>query len=79
MEAVVWRGEDLGASYDRIPLDECNDIPLVDDALKAKAEEWHEKLVELAVEQDEDALMAYLEGEMPDVPTLKKLIRTGNS
>ena len=77
MEAVVWRGEDLGASYDRIPLAECNDIPLVDDDLKAKAEEWREKLIELAVEQDEDALMAYLEGEMPDVDTLKKLIRKG--
>jgi len=77
MEAVVWRGEDLGASYDRIPLDECNDIPLVDDALKAKAKEWREKLVEIAVEQDEEALMMYLEGEEPDVPTLKKLIRKG--
>jgi elongation factor G len=77
MEAIVWRGEDLGASYDRIPLDECDDIPLVDDDLKAKAQEWHEKLVEVAVEQDEDALMAYLEGEEPDVPTLKKLIRKG--
>ena len=77
MEAIVWRGEDLGASYDRIPLDECNDIPLVDDELKAKAQEWREKLVEVAVEQDEDALMAYLEGEEPDVATMKKLIRKG--
>lgn len=77
MEAVVWRGEDLGATFDRIPLDECNDIPLVDDALKAKAAEYHEKLVELAVEQDEDVLMDYLEGNMPDVPTLKRLIRKG--
>lgn len=77
MEAVVWRGEDLGASFDVIPLDECNDIPLVDDALKAKAKEWHDKLVEQAVEQDEDALMAYLDGVEPDVPTLKKLIRKG--
>ena len=77
MEAVVWRGEDLGASFDRIPLAECNDIDLVDDELKAKAEEYREKLIELAVEQDEDALMAYLEGEMPDVDTLKKLIRKG--
>lgn len=77
MEAVVWRGEDLGASFDRIPLDECNDIPLVDDDLKAKAAEYREKLVELAVEQDEDALMAYLEGEMPDNDTLKELIRKG--
>jgi len=77
MEAVVWRGEDLGASYDRIPLDECNDIPLVDDELKAKAAEWREKLIEVAVELDEDVLMAYLEGEEPDIPTLKSLIRRG--
>eukprot|EP00568_Trieres_chinensis_P010481 CAMPEP_0183302376 /NCGR_PEP_ID=MMETSP0160_2-20130417/8170_1 /TAXON_ID=2839 ORGANISM="Odontella Sinensis, Strain Grunow 1884" /NCGR_SAMPLE_ID=MMETSP0160_2 /ASSEMBLY_ACC=CAM_ASM_000250 /LENGTH=787 /DNA_ID=CAMNT_0025465137 /DNA_START=159 /DNA_END=2522 /DNA_ORIENTATION=- len=77
MEAIVWRGEDLGASYDTIPLDECNDVPLVDDALKAKAAEWREKLIETVVEADEDALMAYLEGEEPDVPTLKKLIRKG--
>merc|ERR1711920_436922 len=76
-EAVVWSGEDLGANYDRIPLAECNDIPLVDDELKEKAAEYHDKLVELAVEQDEDALMAYLEGEEPDVETLKKLIRRG--
>jgi len=76
-EAIVWKGEDLGASFDRIPLDECNDEPLVDDALKAKAAEWREKLMELAVEQDEDALMAYLEGELPDVDTFKKLIRKG--
>mmetsp|Transcript_16211 Transcript_16211/g.24487 ORF Transcript_16211/g.24487 Transcript_16211/m.24487 type:complete len:783 (+) Transcript_16211:142-2490(+) len=77
MEAVVWSGEDLGANYDRIPLAECNDVPLVDDELKAKAAEYHDKLVEVAVEQDEDALMAYLEGEEPDVETLKKLIRKG--
>ncbi|GAX16975.1 elongation factor G [Fistulifera solaris] len=77
MEAVVWRGEDLGASFDRIPLDECNDIPLVDDALKTKAQEWREKLVEIAVEQDEDVLMEYLEGVQPDAATLKRLIRKG--
>mmetsp|Transcript_648 Transcript_648/g.1545 ORF Transcript_648/g.1545 Transcript_648/m.1545 type:complete len:789 (+) Transcript_648:97-2463(+) len=77
MEAVVWRGEDLGASFDRIPLADCNDIPLVDDELKAKAAEWREKLIETAVELDEDVLMAYLEGEEPDVATLKRLIRQG--
>jgi len=77
MEAIVWRGEDLGASFDVIPLDECNDVPLVDDELKAKAAEWHEKLVELAVEQDEDVLMEYLEGEAPSPETLKRLIRKG--
>jgi len=77
MEAVMWRGEDLGASFDKIPLDEVTDEPLVDDALKARAAEWREKLVELAVEQDEDALMEYLEGNEPDVESLKKLIRKG--
>jgi len=77
MEAIVWQGEDLGASFDVIPLDECNDIPLVDDELKAKAAEYHEQLVELAVEQDEEVLMQYLEGEMPDAETIKKLIRKG--
>jgi len=76
-EAIMWRGEDLGASYDVIPLDEVTDEPLVDDELKAKAAEWREKLVELAVEQDEDALMEYLEGNEPDTATLKKLIRQG--
>jgi elongation factor G len=76
MEALIWGGEDLGAKFDVIPLAECNH-PLVDDELKAKAEEWHAKLVETAVEQDEDVLMAYLEGEEPDVSTLKRLIRKG--
>jgi hypothetical protein len=38
------------ASFDRIPLADCNDEPLLDDALKAKAREWRE--------QDEDAVMA---------------------
>lgn len=77
MEAVVWKGEDLGASYDRIPLDQCNNIPLVDDELKAKAADYHEQLVELVVDQDEEVLMEYLEGKMPDVDTLRKLIRKG--
>jgi elongation factor G len=77
MEALVWRGEDLGASFDIIPLDECNDIPLVDDELKAKAKEWREKLIETVVEIDDDALTKYLEGVEPDVATLKKLIRQG--
>jgi elongation factor G len=77
MEAIVWRGEDLGATFDVIPLAECNDIPLVDDALKAKALVWREKLLEIAVELDEEVLMEYLEGVEPDVPTLKRLIRQG--
>ena len=42
-----------------------------------RAAEYRAKLVELAVEQDDAALEAYLEGNEPDVPTLKALIRKG--
>jgi len=34
-------------------------------------------MIEMAVEQDDDAMMAYLEGEEPDEATLKALIRKG--
>ena len=34
-------------------------------------------MVELAVEQDEEAMEAYLEGNEPDIDTLRKLIRKG--
>lgn len=57
-QAVTWNGEELGANFDVTPLAEST---LVDDALKASAQKYHEELVELVVEQDEDALMAYLE------------------
>ena len=57
--------------------DECDDEPLVDDALKAKAVEWQEKLTELSVEQDEETLIEYLERSEPDTKTLKKLLCRG--
>jgi len=68
MEEWTWKGEDLGATWTRQP---------VRDELKAKAEEMRGHLIELAVEQDDDAMMAYLEGEEPDIATLRKLIRKG--
>jgi elongation factor G len=40
-------------------------------------EEWREKLVETAVEQDDDLLEAYLEGNEPSVDDLKRCIRKG--
>merc|ERR1711943_158820 len=49
----------------------------IDESIKEKAAEYRAEMIELAVEQDEDALMAYLEGEEPDAETLKKCIRTG--
>ncbi|MEL5878225.1 elongation factor G [Cereibacter sphaeroides] len=68
MQEWVYQGEDLGASWI---------IKDVRDELKAEAEEWRGKLIELAVEQDDEAMEAYLEGNEPDVPTLRKLIRKG--
>merc|ERR1719217_1264442 len=42
-----------------------------------QAKQYHEELVELAIEQDEDLLMAYLEGEMPSGEDLKRCLRKG--
>ena len=39
--------------------------------------EWREKLIETAVEQDDDLLEAYLEGNEPSVDDLKRCIRKG--
>ncbi len=68
MEEWTWKGEDLGASWTCQP---------VRDEMKALAEEWRNKLIELAVEQDDAAMEAYLEGNEPDVATLRALIRKG--
>jgi elongation factor G len=68
MKEWVYHGEDLGATWD---------IRDIRDELKDVADEWRGKLVELAVEQDDDAMEAYLEGNEPDVDTLRKLIRKG--
>jgi elongation factor G len=40
-------------------------------------EEWREKLIETAVEQDDDAMEKYLEGIEPDLDTVKRCIRKG--
>ena len=40
-------------------------------------EEWREKLIETAVEQDDDLMEKYLEGEEPSIEELKKCIRKG--
>ncbi|MFN3347528.1 elongation factor G [Pseudorhodoplanes sp.] len=66
MKAVVWDDESLGAKYH----DE--DIPA---ELLDQAKEYREKLVEAAVELDDDALTAFLDGKEPDEATLKSLIR----
>ncbi|WP_066664390.1 MULTISPECIES: elongation factor G [unclassified Sphingomonas] len=66
--AIIWLEESLGAKF------EYQDIP---DDLKEKAAKYRSDLIEMAVEQDDEAMEAYLEGNEPDVATLKKLIRKG--
>ncbi|MDA0361601.1 MAG: elongation factor G, partial [Proteobacteria bacterium] len=68
MEEWVWEGEDLGATWDRRP---------IRDSLRKNAEEWRGKLIENAVDMDDAAMEAYLDGVEPDVETLRSLIRKG--
>ncbi len=68
MNALIWKSENLGAEWDVV------DIPA---DLQEKAEEYRELLIEGAVEADDVAMEAYLEGEMPDNDRLRELIRKG--
>ncbi|WP_412564222.1 elongation factor G [Thalassobius sp. MITS945101] len=68
MQEWLWQGEDLGASW--IKTD-------IRPELKDQADEWRATMVEAAVEMDDAAMEAYLEGEEPDVATLRKLLRKG--
>ena len=68
MKAVVWNDESLGASF------EVQDIP---GDMADEAAQYRTALVELAVEQDESVLEAYLEGEEPSAQTLRRCIRKG--
>ncbi|MDO9126391.1 MAG: EF-Tu/IF-2/RF-3 family GTPase, partial [Parvibaculum sp.] len=68
MQEIIWKDESLGAEF------EYRDIR---PELKEQADEYHAKLVELAVEMDDTVMEAYLDGNEPDEATLKKLIRKG--
>ena len=68
MKAIIYTGDTADS-----PIEE-QDIPA---DLKDKAEEYHAKLVEMAVEQDEQAMEDYLEGKEVSIETLKKCIRKG--
>jgi len=68
MREVVWTGEELGAAFEYRPIRA---------ELAEQAAEYHEMLVDMAVEQDEEAMNAFLEGNVPDVATLKKCLRIG--
>jgi len=67
-KAWVWDNSGDPTNY------EIQDVPadMVDDVA-----EWRETLIETALEQDDEAMEAYLEGEMPSMETIKACIRKG--
>lgn len=67
-KAYIWDDTGLPENYD------ITDIPA---DLADKAAEYREQLIELAVEQDDDLMMAYMEGEEPSVEDIKRCIRKG--
>jgi elongation factor G len=66
MVGIVWEDEGLGAKY--------HDVEIPADMVDL-AKEYREKLIEAAVELDDAAMAAYLDGKEPDEATLKRLIR----
>jgi len=68
MKAVIWNGEELGASFreEEIPAD-----------LQEKAEEYRTKLIETVCESDEDMMNRYFEGEEFTEEELKAALRKG--
>ena len=68
LKVIIWHSEDLGATFEE------QEIPA---ELKADADKYYNELVEMAVEMDDAAMEAYLEGNEPDMETLKKCIRKG--
>ncbi len=67
-KAWIWHSSDNPEDY------EITDVP---EDMADAVEEWREKLVESAVEQDDDLLEQYLEGNEPSVEDLKRCIRKG--
>ena len=68
MKALVWKDEALGAEFT------VGDIPA---DYADRAADYRARLVEAAVEMDDDALEAYLEGNEPDEETLRRCVRAG--
>ena len=67
-QAFVWDDSGLPENYEIV------DIPadMVDDV-----EQYREELIETAVEQDDDLMEAYMEGEEPSMEDIKRCIRKG--
>ncbi len=67
-KAWIWDGSDDPMKYKE------EDVP---EDMKEKVEQYREEMVELALEQDDDAMEKYLDGEEPNIETLKACIRKG--
>ena len=68
MKEWAWKGEDLGASWV---------VQDIRPELAEKAAEMRAEMIEIAVDMDDEVMEKYLEGEEPDMPTLRRLIRKG--
>ena len=68
MNALIWHNEELGAAWDVV------EIP---DDLKESAKKYREAMIEAAVELDDSAMESYLNGDMPDNATIRRLLRRG--
>ena len=68
MKALVWEGEDLGASW--------NEVEIPDD-LKSQADEYRAELVDLLAEFDENILEKFVGEEEITIEDLKSAIRQG--
>ncbi|MBQ7673897.1 MAG: elongation factor G [Alphaproteobacteria bacterium] len=68
MKAYHWKDETMGAEYETV------EIPA---KYSEQAAKYHNELVELAVEQDDAIMEAYLEGTEPTVDQLVACIRKG--
>jgi elongation factor G len=68
MKAYIWDDSGLPENYEVV------DIP--EDMLE-KAQEYREQMIETAVEQDDDLMMAYMDGEEPSLEDIKRCIRKG--
>ena len=67
-KAWIWHSSDNPEDY------EITDVP---EDMQGLVAEWREKLIETAVEQDDDLLEQYLEGNEPSIDDLKRCIRKG--
>ncbi len=68
MKAWIWDNTGDPLAFEIV------DIPA---EYQEKAEEYREVMIETAVEQDDDLMESYLEGEIPSVEDLKRCIRKG--